>query len=56
MIDITSALEKKAKDGDNLNEKVTLVQELYKQYTLVKPMIEAELVKAKKISNAFITS
>ncbi len=56
MIDLASAIEENAKHSSNLSEIATLNQEMRKQYDLVKPMIEAELTKAKKISNGLVSA
>lgn len=56
MITIASAIEENAKHKINLDEITYLNKELSKQYNLVKPMIEAELAKARKISNGFVAS
>lgn len=56
MIDLASAIEENAKHSSNLSEIATLNQEMREQYDLVKPMIEAELTKAKKISNGLVSA
>lgn len=47
MISIASSMEENAKHTRNLNEIPNLNKELCVQYIAVKPLIEAELVKAK---------
>ena len=48
MISIASSMEENAKQGKNLDEIMKLNTELNTQYIAVKPMIEAELTKAKE--------
>ncbi len=56
MLTIASCIEENAKQNKNLDEIVFLNKELQNQYNVVKPMIEAELATAKKISNGFVAS
>ena len=56
MISIASAMEENAKQKKNTDEIVYLNKELHSQYNLIKPLIEEELAKAKKISNGFVIS
>jgi len=56
MITTASALEEKAKDPTHPDEIIILNKELNNQYNIVKPLLEAELRKAKKMSNGFVAS
>lgn len=56
MITIATAIELNAKHKNNTEEIIYQAKELQNQYTLLKPLIEAELAKAKKISNGFVLS
>lgn len=54
MVKIASQMEENAKQNVNVDNLPFLGKELQRQYAIVKPMIEAELTKAKKISNGFV--
>lgn len=56
MSTIASAIEEKAKDKNNSDEIIKLNNELHNQYNITKPLIEAELKKAKQMSNGFVAS
>lgn len=56
MISIASLMEENAKHGKNLDEIANLNKELNVQYSAVKPLIEAELVKAKETSSGFVNT
>jgi PAS domain S-box-containing protein len=54
MIAIASAMEENAKQKINLDELSYQSKELHNYYNIVKPLIEDELAKAKKVSNGFV--
>lgn len=56
MLAITSTIEEYAKNKKNLDQIIYLNKDLNNQYNLVKPMIETELIKAKKASNGYVAS
>jgi len=56
MITLATAIEQNSKQKNSVEDISSLYKELQHQYKVVKPLIELELAKAKRISNGFVLS